>query len=151
MANEKPPRLPNGAWGFLFLVQDVDVIENRASLGFVGRGLVSREAKKPADRSGCSFDTASNIAQTDTPHPKLDKINYCVHTANAMQYDLIKAFGMKANRRGKLFQLSPAVIDYINERLDKEAQHLTAQTAATGQSQAHSSDGVGAGNSVAAN
>ena len=47
-----------------------------------------------------------------------------------MQYDLAQAFVMRQNRRGKAFQLSPAVRDYINEKLDRERQQLEEQTLA---------------------
>jgi hypothetical protein len=70
-----------------------------------------------------------------------------------MQYDLMKAFVYNQARRGKAFQLTEGVTAYINERLDKEAQHQIAQTEATERpaDSAHSIDGTGVANNPVAN
>jgi hypothetical protein len=47
-----------------------------------------------------------------------------------MQYDLLRAFMMRVNRRGKNFKFSPAVLDFVNERLEREAMLAEEQTVA---------------------
>lgn len=48
-----------------------------------------------------------------------------------MHFDLIKSIVLSENRQGRRFKASPAVLAYINERLDREGRNLTERTVAT--------------------
>jgi hypothetical protein len=52
---------------------------------------------------------------------------------------------MRDVRRGKHFQFSPAILDWVNERIDRQRMQAVSHTGATdgrGQAQASSSDGA---------